>query len=46
MKIEGEREIWAILDKLGQFWASLGTLGQGNKLEKCEKRSREIKKGE
>ena len=48
MKKEGKGKFgkfWASQVKLGQVWASLGTLGQGNKLEKCEKRSRKIKKG-
>ena len=41
MEKEGKREIWTILDKFGQFWASLGKLGQGNKLEKWGERQKE-----
>ena len=37
MEKDGKREILTILGKFGQFWASLGKLGQGNKLEKWKK---------
>ena len=42
---EGKREIWTCLGKFGQFRASLGKLGQGNKLEKWGKRQKVLEKG-
>ena len=39
-----KREILASLGKFRQVWASLGKLGQGNKLEKWERRGRKNKK--
>ena len=31
--------------KFGQFWASLGKLGQGNKLEKWGEKAERIRRG-
>ena len=32
------------MDNFGQFWASLGKLGQGNKLEKWGEKAERIRK--
>ena len=40
MEKERKREIWTILGKFGQVRASLGKLGQGNKLEKWKKENK------
>ena len=42
---EGKMEIRTCLGKFGQFRASLGKLGQGNKLEKWGGKARRIRKG-
>ena len=40
-----KKEEKVILGKFGKVWASLGKLGQGNKLEKWGKRQKELEKG-
>ena len=44
MEKEGKGN-WTILGKFRQVWATLGKLGQGNKLEKWGKKAERIRKG-
>ena len=39
-----KKEIWAIMGRFGQVWASWDKFGQGNKLAKWGKKAEKIRK--